>query len=331
MQFSGRRADVMEGFRQEERGFEKDSVIIATVTGAPVTQKSKGQKVKMRRSKANARERNRMHGLNAALDRLRRYCDDFGLTVWSVQEEHVVFTPLGSCFSSSTHFESSCHVSWVLRKLWWRGGGVDNNFSQVLWNTNIFQIRFSFSLFLNCCHALALAVCLHTQNARMFSAGCPSSRRTSTCIRPLRNSPRSKPSAWPGTTSWRCPKPCRKEDPWTSRGSLRYWAGNSARPLPTSSAQPFWDRLPARSTITFSWTVTTAVTCPNTAWTAWTVTSWICPITALRTWKAIITVGTTVITVRIFTKTATRGIGMARVKRTNFVPEVALTVSTGAR
>nr|CAI5864312.1 unnamed protein product [Callosobruchus analis] len=29
-------------------------------------------KVKLKRSKANARERNRMHGLNAALDRLRR-------------------------------------------------------------------------------------------------------------------------------------------------------------------------------------------------------------------------------------------------------------------
>ncbi|CAH2000366.1 unnamed protein product [Acanthoscelides obtectus] len=28
-------------------------------------------KVKLKRSKANARERNRMHGLNAALDRLR--------------------------------------------------------------------------------------------------------------------------------------------------------------------------------------------------------------------------------------------------------------------
>lgn len=73
MQFSGRRADVMEGFRQEERGFEKDSVIITTMTSAPITSKSKVHKVKMRRSKANARERNRMHGLNAALDRLRRY------------------------------------------------------------------------------------------------------------------------------------------------------------------------------------------------------------------------------------------------------------------
>ncbi|CAG9830520.1 unnamed protein product [Diabrotica balteata] len=30
-------------------------------------------KIKLRRSKANARERNRMHGLNAALDRLRSY------------------------------------------------------------------------------------------------------------------------------------------------------------------------------------------------------------------------------------------------------------------
>lgn len=29
-------------------------------------------KLRMRRSKANARERNRMHGLNKALDRLRR-------------------------------------------------------------------------------------------------------------------------------------------------------------------------------------------------------------------------------------------------------------------
>lgn len=29
-------------------------------------------RVKLKRSKANARERNRMHGLNAALDRLRR-------------------------------------------------------------------------------------------------------------------------------------------------------------------------------------------------------------------------------------------------------------------
>lgn len=28
--------------------------------------------VRIRRSKANARERNRMHGLNAALDKLRR-------------------------------------------------------------------------------------------------------------------------------------------------------------------------------------------------------------------------------------------------------------------
>ncbi|CAH1372617.1 unnamed protein product [Tenebrio molitor] len=33
--------------------------------------KSRVYKVKLRRSKANARERNRMHGLNAALDRLR--------------------------------------------------------------------------------------------------------------------------------------------------------------------------------------------------------------------------------------------------------------------
>lgn len=32
----------------------------------------RGYKVKTRRFKANARERNRMHGLNAALDRLRR-------------------------------------------------------------------------------------------------------------------------------------------------------------------------------------------------------------------------------------------------------------------
>lgn len=41
----------------------------------PPTQISKNrvQKVKIRRSKANARERHRMHGLNAALDRLRRY------------------------------------------------------------------------------------------------------------------------------------------------------------------------------------------------------------------------------------------------------------------
>lgn len=35
-------------------------------------QKAKILKVKLKRSKANARERNRMHGLNAALDRLRR-------------------------------------------------------------------------------------------------------------------------------------------------------------------------------------------------------------------------------------------------------------------
>lgn len=35
--------------------------------------KSRVYKVKLRRSKANARERNRMHGLNAALDRLRKY------------------------------------------------------------------------------------------------------------------------------------------------------------------------------------------------------------------------------------------------------------------
>uniref|UniRef100_A0A6M2DIE2 Putative transcription factor neurod n=1 Tax=Xenopsylla cheopis TaxID=163159 RepID=A0A6M2DIE2_XENCH len=34
--------------------------------------KIKGSKMKARRCKANARERNRMHGLNAALDRLRR-------------------------------------------------------------------------------------------------------------------------------------------------------------------------------------------------------------------------------------------------------------------
>ncbi|KAJ8929895.1 hypothetical protein NQ314_017360 [Rhamnusium bicolor] len=34
-------------------------------------QKARVYKVKLRRSKANARERNRMHGLNAALDRLR--------------------------------------------------------------------------------------------------------------------------------------------------------------------------------------------------------------------------------------------------------------------
>lgn len=38
--------------------------------------KSRVYKVKLRRSKANARERNRMHGLNAALDRLRK-CDIF--------------------------------------------------------------------------------------------------------------------------------------------------------------------------------------------------------------------------------------------------------------
>lgn len=36
------------------------------------TCKARVQKVRMRRSKANARERHRMHGLNAALDRLRR-------------------------------------------------------------------------------------------------------------------------------------------------------------------------------------------------------------------------------------------------------------------
>lgn len=35
--------------------------------------KTRVQKVRMRRCKANARERHRMHGLNAALDRLRRY------------------------------------------------------------------------------------------------------------------------------------------------------------------------------------------------------------------------------------------------------------------
>lgn len=35
-------------------------------------QKTKIYKVKLKRSRANARERNRMHGLNAALDRLRR-------------------------------------------------------------------------------------------------------------------------------------------------------------------------------------------------------------------------------------------------------------------
>lgn len=35
-------------------------------------QKTKVYKVRLKRSKANARERNRMHGLNAALDRLRR-------------------------------------------------------------------------------------------------------------------------------------------------------------------------------------------------------------------------------------------------------------------
>lgn len=34
--------------------------------------KSKLHKVQIRRSKANARERNRMHGLNAALDKLRK-------------------------------------------------------------------------------------------------------------------------------------------------------------------------------------------------------------------------------------------------------------------
>lgn len=35
-------------------------------------QTTKTYKGKLKRSKANARERNRMHGLNAALDRLRR-------------------------------------------------------------------------------------------------------------------------------------------------------------------------------------------------------------------------------------------------------------------
>lgn len=41
-------------------------------TVSAVQNRSRVQKVKIRRSKANARERHRMHGLNAALDRLRR-------------------------------------------------------------------------------------------------------------------------------------------------------------------------------------------------------------------------------------------------------------------
>lgn len=40
--------------------------------GSKKEQKAKTLKVKLKRTKANARERNRMHGLNAALDRLRR-------------------------------------------------------------------------------------------------------------------------------------------------------------------------------------------------------------------------------------------------------------------
>ncbi|XP_019880140.2 neurogenic differentiation factor 1-like [Aethina tumida] len=40
-------------------------------TSTKKEQKNRVYKVKLRRSKANARERNRMHGLNAALDKLR--------------------------------------------------------------------------------------------------------------------------------------------------------------------------------------------------------------------------------------------------------------------
>lgn len=49
-----------------------------------VNSKFKLQKGKIRRTKANARERNRMHGLNAALDRLRRYLTFGGLEIKNV-------------------------------------------------------------------------------------------------------------------------------------------------------------------------------------------------------------------------------------------------------
>ncbi|XP_054159884.1 neurogenic differentiation factor 1-like [Oppia nitens] len=44
---------------------------------------SNGSKVFSRRVKANARERNRMHGLNAALDRLRKYIPIDSITIGS--------------------------------------------------------------------------------------------------------------------------------------------------------------------------------------------------------------------------------------------------------
>lgn len=40
--------------------------------GRNVIKNEQKVKIKLKRDKANARERNRMHGLNAALDRLRR-------------------------------------------------------------------------------------------------------------------------------------------------------------------------------------------------------------------------------------------------------------------
>lgn len=49
------------------KNHQKKSLIISVPTC-----KVRVQKVRIRRSKANARERHRMHGLNAALDRLRR-------------------------------------------------------------------------------------------------------------------------------------------------------------------------------------------------------------------------------------------------------------------
>jgi hypothetical protein len=51
------------------------SVVSSTTTNSQLFRPSgetKFVKTKMRRNKANARERNRMHGLNFALDRLRK-------------------------------------------------------------------------------------------------------------------------------------------------------------------------------------------------------------------------------------------------------------------
>lgn len=54
-----------------------------------VSSKFKVQKGRLRRTKANARERNRMHGLNAALDRLRRYTTTGGLKI-RLSEVHLI-------------------------------------------------------------------------------------------------------------------------------------------------------------------------------------------------------------------------------------------------